>query len=66
MLAESALSLSIAHDSISSIGKIGGVLTPSTAMGDILTERLRRYGKFEISTQSFEDWKRIGADKKNV
>jgi short subunit dehydrogenase-like uncharacterized protein len=67
MLAESALSLSIAHDQISSIGKLGGVLTPSTTMGDILAERLRRYGGFEISTSTFEDWKRAReADKKNV
>lgn len=66
MLAESALSLSIAHAQISRIGKLGGVLTPSTAMGDILTERLRRFGNFEITTTSFEEWKRAGEGKKDV
>ena len=58
MLAESALSLSLSHSSISHFGKQGGVLTPASAMGDILTERLRRYGLFEIETRSLADWQR--------
>ena len=58
MLAESALSLSLSHSSISHFGKQGGVLTPASAMGDVLTERLRRYGLFEIETRSLADWQR--------
>jgi hypothetical protein len=58
MLSEAALSLSFSHQSLPPLGQLGGVLTPVTAMGDILVERLRKYGSYEIETRSLEAWKR--------
>jgi short subunit dehydrogenase-like uncharacterized protein len=58
MLAESALALAISHSSLSVYGKKGGVLTPATAMGDVLTDRLRKFGRFEIETRSVDEWKK--------
>ena len=54
MLAESALSLILPPPkgtSLPRLGKVGGVLTPSTAMGMVLVERLRKSGKFVIHTE---------------
>ena len=40
MIAESALALALEHDKLPVLGKKGGVLTPMTALGDVLIERL--------------------------
>lgn len=58
MIAESALCIHFSKDSLPSLGQQGGVLTPSTAFGDVLIERLRSNG-FEIVSS-------VSADKKNV
>ncbi len=53
-LAESALALILASPKGTSqppLGKVGGVLTPSTAMGMVLVERLRRSGKVTMHSE---------------
>ncbi|OYD70495.1 saccharopine dehydrogenase family protein [Rhodococcus sp. OK302] len=50
MLGESALSLAVDSAEDTSLPKAAGVLTPSTALGDVLVERLRSAG-FEISAK---------------
>ncbi|KAF7350915.1 Sacchrp-dh-NADP domain-containing protein [Mycena sanguinolenta] len=39
-LSEAALCLALAHDALPAIGRRGGVLTPATALGDVLVDRL--------------------------
>jgi short subunit dehydrogenase-like uncharacterized protein len=51
MLGESALSLAVSNAELpdnAALPNAAGVLTPATALGDVLVERLRRSG-FEIS-----------------
>ncbi len=56
MLAESALALTLDHDLLPPMGKEGGLLTPATAMGDVLVDRLRKSEKLHIETMDFEEW----------
>ncbi|WWD19827.1 hypothetical protein CI109_104293 [Kwoniella shandongensis] len=54
MLAESALSLVLPPPegtSLPPLSKQGGVLTPSTALGGVFVERLKRTGKFRINSE---------------
>ncbi|CAD6582714.1 MAG: hypothetical protein TREMPRED_003372 [Tremellales sp. Tagirdzhanova-0007] len=54
LVAESALSLILQPPkgtSLPPLGRVGGVLTPSTAMGMVLVERLKKSGKFVIHTE---------------
>ncbi|WVO17148.1 hypothetical protein L204_104840 [Cryptococcus depauperatus] len=63
MLAESALSLVLPAPqgtSLPPLFKSGGVLTPVTAMGNVLIERLKKSGKFTISSEV------IPTDKKTL
>ena len=51
-LCESALSLALNFDQLPGGAQRGGVLTPATALGDVLAERLRKAGMvIEISGQ---------------
>nr|XP_018261104.1 uncharacterized protein I303_06825 [Kwoniella dejecticola CBS 10117]OBR83262.1 hypothetical protein I303_06825 [Kwoniella dejecticola CBS 10117] len=51
LLAESALALTLDKDKLPIPASKGGLLTPSIAMGDVLVDRLRKSGKFEISSE---------------
>jgi short subunit dehydrogenase-like uncharacterized protein len=51
MISEAALALALEHDKLPAMGKEGGVLTPMTAFGDVLVERFRRSGRFEIESE---------------
>jgi len=53
-LAESALSLILPPPkgtSLPPMGQVGGVLTPSTAFGMVLVERMRRSGKATLHSE---------------
>ena len=52
ILCESALALILDHQRLPPLGQRGGVLTPATAFGDVLVERLEAVG-FEFTT----DWR---------
>jgi short subunit dehydrogenase-like uncharacterized protein len=57
MLAESALALVLPPPegtSLPPLAGLGGVLTPSTAMGQVLVERLRKSGKVIIESEIVE------------
>lgn len=48
-LCESALALALDFDRLPGSPKLGGILTPATALGDVLAERLRKAGmKVEV------------------
>jgi hypothetical protein len=65
LLAESALSLVLPPregTSLPPLAKRGGILTPATAMGSVLVERLQRTGKVQIHSEVLtppEDKKRV-------
>ncbi|WVQ78993.1 hypothetical protein IAT38_001085 [Cryptococcus sp. DSM 104549] len=57
LLAESALSLLLPSPpgtALPPLAKTGGVLTASTAFGDVLVQRLRASGKFDIQSEVVE------------
>jgi short subunit dehydrogenase-like uncharacterized protein len=57
MLAESALALVLTPPEgtvLPPLASLGGVLTPATAMGQVLVERLRKSGKFEFESHVVE------------
>jgi short subunit dehydrogenase-like uncharacterized protein len=56
MLVESALSLSLDHEDLPPIGQQGGLLTPATAMGDVLVKRLQKNKLFNLETMEFQEW----------
>ncbi|XAO26240.1 hypothetical protein I312_105074 [Cryptococcus bacillisporus CA1280] len=61
LLAESALSLVLPAPKGTCrplLAKIGGLLTPATAMGDVLVERLRKSGKFQITSEVLSEEKK--------
>lgn len=51
MISESALSILLARDHLPPLAQRGGVLTPVTAFGDVLVERLERTGRFEFRSE---------------
>ncbi|ORY31619.1 Saccharopine dehydrogenase-domain-containing protein [Naematelia encephala] len=58
ILSEAALSLLLPPPkgtSLPPLAKIGGVLTPSTALGSVLLQRLRSSGKVIIESKVYED-----------
>jgi len=66
MLAESALALVLPPPegtSLPPLASLGGVLTPSTAMGQVLVERLRKSGNVIIDSEVVE--KGRGSKKAN-
>ncbi|KAF8161736.1 Saccharopine dehydrogenase-domain-containing protein [Mycena galopus ATCC 62051] len=51
MISEAALSLALAaRDALPAIGRRGGVLTPATALGDVLVERLATSGRITFES----------------
>ncbi|KAJ9126396.1 hypothetical protein QFC24_002134 [Naganishia onofrii] len=66
MLVESALSLTLSHGQLSPIAQQGGVLTPAVAFGDVLVQRLKSRGEFEIETMTLEEWRKQREGKKNI
>lgn len=51
MISEGALALLLSRDELPEAALEGGVLTPSTALGDVLVQRLRQSGRFEIESE---------------
>jgi len=51
MIAECALSLVLEADHLPAFAKRGGVLTPTTALGDVLIERLQASGRITIESE---------------
>lgn len=51
MISESALALVFSHDKLPNLARKGGVLTPMSALGDVLIERLRDTGRFEFTSE---------------
>ena len=63
MIAESALSL-LNPEALPALAQKGGVLTPMTAFGDVLVERLRETGRFEFESGVVEEGE--GEGRKDV
>jgi len=63
MIAESALSL-LNPEALPALAQKGGVLTPVTAFGDVLVERLRETGRFEFESGVVEEGE--GEGRKDV
>ena len=53
MVAESALCL-LNPSKLSPLAQEGGVLTPMSALGDVLIKRLKATGKFEVDSEVLE------------
>lgn len=51
MIAECALSPVLDADHLPAFAKRGGVLTPMTAFGDVLIERLKASGRITIESE---------------
>ncbi|GAA5922342.1 saccharopine dehydrogenase family protein [Sporobolomyces koalae] len=51
MISEIALALLKDHDRLSPLAQQGGALTPATALGNVLVERLEKTGKFSFTIQ---------------
>ena len=51
MISESALAILLNHDELPDIAKEGGVLTPASALGDVLVRRLEASGRFLIESE---------------
>ena len=61
---ESSLSILLDFDKLPKLGQEGGVLTPMSALGDVLVDRLERTGRFEQYSEIFVDSERV--NKKTV
>jgi short subunit dehydrogenase-like uncharacterized protein len=51
IIVECALSLVLNADALPAFSKRGGVLTPMTAFGDVLIERLKACGRISIESE---------------
>lgn len=54
MISEVALALLKDHDRLSPLARQGGSLTPATALGNVLVERLEKTGKFSFTIEDSE------------
>jgi short subunit dehydrogenase-like uncharacterized protein len=54
MISEAALSIALSIDELPLLGRQGGVMTPMSALGDVLVERLKTSGKFEFESGLLE------------
>jgi short subunit dehydrogenase-like uncharacterized protein len=52
MISSCALCLVLDADKLPEIGKKGGILTPSTALGDCLVQRLEQVAAFQFEVVS--------------
>jgi short subunit dehydrogenase-like uncharacterized protein len=50
MMCECALAIVLDHDSLPELGKKGGVLTPVSALGDVLVRRFEGTGRFQFAS----------------
>ncbi|KAH8103424.1 Saccharopine dehydrogenase-domain-containing protein [Cristinia sonorae] len=55
MITECALALLLSRPELPELGREGGVLTPTTALGDVLVRRLEESGKFTFHSEVFTD-----------
>ncbi|KAF7983029.1 hypothetical protein HWV62_24676 [Athelia sp. TMB] len=51
MISESALAILLEHDKLPALGRRGGILTPMTALGDVLIKRLTDTGRFTFNSE---------------
>ena len=51
MIAESALALLLQYSELPQWVQEGGVLTPATALGDVLVKRLEATGKMDFTSE---------------
>ena len=51
MIAETALAIALDYDNLSPIAKQGGVLTTATLGGELMAQRLMKYGGFVIASR---------------
>ncbi|CAL1711640.1 unnamed protein product [Somion occarium] len=51
MISESALSILLHHDELPSLAQEGGILTPMSALGDVLVRRLEKSGRFQFESE---------------
>ena len=56
-ISETALTLALEKQRLSTLGQEGGVLTPATIGGDVLAERLSKYGGVKIVTKDVSNSK---------
>ena len=54
MISEAGLSIALSHKKLPELGRRGGVLTPMSALGDVLLERLTASGKFEFESKMLD------------
>ena len=54
MISESALALVLNIEKLPALGRKGGVLTPMSALGDVLIERLKETGRFQFTSEVVE------------
>jgi short subunit dehydrogenase-like uncharacterized protein len=55
MISESALALRFDQDKLPALGRKGGVLTPMSALGDVLIERMKKTGCFEFTSEVVDE-----------
>lgn len=55
MISESALSILLSFSDLPLLGRQGGVLTPMSALGDVLIGRLTESGRFEFESGLLQD-----------
>ncbi|KAL1746933.1 Saccharopine dehydrogenase-domain-containing protein [Schizophyllum fasciatum] len=58
-VSEAALSILLDHDKLTALGQKGGVLTPASALGDVLLSRLMFTGRFEEKAELIDDKKSV-------
>lgn len=51
MISEAALAILLSHAELPDAAKEGGVLTPASALGDVLVQRLQDSGRFEFESE---------------
>jgi len=61
---EASLSILLNFDKLPTLGKEGGILTPMSALGDVLVDRLERTGRFVQHSEIVSDAKT--SNKKTV
>jgi short subunit dehydrogenase-like uncharacterized protein len=54
-IAECALAIALEKHSLPKLGQKGGVLTPMSALGDVLIRRLERSGRFEFEQYMIDE-----------
>jgi short subunit dehydrogenase-like uncharacterized protein len=55
MISESALAIALEKDALPYLAHQGGVLTPMSALGDVLIRRLERSGRYEFKSEVVDD-----------